>query len=72
MVGYTEEALDTFWWMVDEPYDVAANNSKIPPVITIPTTSGTGAEMAAESMFTNTKDHVKSCVAHPDANVMLY
>ena len=66
MVGYTEEALDTFWWMVDEPYDVAANNSKIPPVITIPTTSGTGAEMAAESMFTNTKDHVKSCVAHPD------
>jgi len=41
----------------------------IPPVITIPTTSGTGAEMDAASMYTDTVDYIKRCVTHPECKV---
>jgi len=37
-----------------------------PPLICIPTTSGTGAETASTSMITDTEKRIKFCVWHPE------
>ena len=36
------------------------------PVITMPTTSGTGAEMGSGSMLTDLQKNEKMCVGHPN------
>merc|ERR1712182_6331 len=41
----------------------------MPPVFTVPTTAGTGAEMDSASMYTHTNERVKYCVMHPDCQV---
>ena len=40
-----------------------------PPVVCLPTTSGTGAEMDSPSMFTDTASGVKRCAEHPHLSV---
>ena len=52
-----------FW--ADSPVQLPEGGSLV-PVITIPTTSGTGAEMASGSMLTDLKKNEKMCVGHPD------
>jgi len=42
---------------------------KFCPVITIPTTAGTGSEMDIAAMYTVTADGEKACVAHPECVV---
>ena len=41
-------------------------NQKFPPLITIPTTAGTGAETESTAMVTDTKQGIKLCIMHPD------
>ena len=41
-------------------------NDKFPPLITIPTTAGTGAETESTAMVTDTKQGIKLCIMHPD------
>jgi alcohol dehydrogenase class IV len=54
--------LEEFEWTRPPP-EVAPGD--LPPVITVPTTAGTGAEMDSASMYTDTTRRVKRCVAHP-------
>lgn len=66
MVAKTGIPLNDFEW-TKPPVDVAAGD--IPPVVAIPTTSGTGAEMDSASMYTDTAAQVKWCVAHPQVSI---
>ena len=43
--------------------------SSFPPVVCLPTTSGTGAEMDSPSMFTDSAAGVKRCVEHPHLSI---
>ena len=47
-----------------ESPDILARS--FPPLICIPTTSGTGAETASTSMITDTKKLMKFCIWHPE------
>lgn len=66
MVARSGFLLDDFEW-TKEPVVVPAGS--IPPVITLPTTAGTGAEMDSASMYTDTTSKIKLCVAHTDCRV---
>ncbi|MDA7551126.1 iron-containing alcohol dehydrogenase [Rhodobacteraceae bacterium] len=64
LVAYNEADL----WAFDtraEPPDMT-NYRAFPPLITIPTTAGTGAETESTAMITNTKQMMKWCVWHPE------
>ena len=52
-----------FW--ADSPIQLP-NGGYLVPVITIPTTSGTGAEMGSGSMLTDLQKNEKMCVGHPN------
>jgi alcohol dehydrogenase class IV len=47
------------------PQKISPDN-KFPPLITIPTTAGTGAETESTAMVTDTKQGIKLCIMHPD------
>ena len=42
------------------------NGGYFVPVITVPTTAGTGAEMGSGSMLTDLERNEKMCVGHPE------
>lgn len=64
LVAYNEIDL----WAFDtqaEPPDMASYPA-FPPLITIPTTAGTGAETESTAMVTDTKQMMKWCIWHPE------
>ncbi|MGB2409354.1 MAG: iron-containing alcohol dehydrogenase [Paracoccaceae bacterium] len=64
LVAYNEIDL----WAFDtqaEPPDMARYPA-FPPLITIPTTAGTGAETESTAMVTDTKQMMKWCIWHPE------
>lgn len=74
MVARTGVPLPNFEWTNDpvsgvEPMVVGDASRGIPPVVAIPTTAGTGAEMNAASMYTDTAAQVKRCVTHPACRI---
>jgi len=66
MVSRSHLPVGDFEWTLPPP-ELAAGT--IPPVLTVPTTAGTGAEMDAASMYTDTTAMVKRCVTHPMCEV---
>ena len=53
-------------WDFDNDKNEIKDIKKFPPLICIPTTSGTGAETESTAMVTNTKLEMKLCVWHPN------
>ena len=53
-----------FEW--EEPPAVIGADQAFPPLITIPTTAGTGAETESTAMVTHTGKGMKFCICHPD------
>jgi len=53
-----------FEW--EEPPAHIAADQAFPPLITIPTTAGTGAETESTAMITHTGKGMKFCICHPD------
>nr|WP_178117628.1 iron-containing alcohol dehydrogenase [Pseudomonas sp. R5(2019)] len=51
----------------DRPVPAGFSAADFPPVITIPTTAGTGAETESTAMLTDSKRGIKGCVWHPKA-----
>ncbi|MGE8154763.1 iron-containing alcohol dehydrogenase [Pseudomonas vancouverensis] len=51
----------------DKPVPSVFSAADFPPVITIPTTAGTGAETESTAMLTDTARGIKGCVWHPRA-----
>lgn len=51
----------------DRPVPAGFGAADFPPVITIPTTAGTGAETESTAMLTDSKRGIKGCVWHPKA-----
>ncbi|UVJ46408.1 iron-containing alcohol dehydrogenase [Pseudomonas sp. LS1212] len=51
----------------DHPVPAGFSAADFPPVITIPTTAGTGAETESTAMLTDSKRGIKGCVWHPKA-----
>lgn len=49
----------------DKPVPAGFSSADFPPVITIPTTAGTGAETESTAMLTDTGRGIKGCVWHP-------
>lgn len=64
MLAYTGSdsniQLQDFDWTLPVPLV-----DSLPPVFTVPTTSGTGAEMDSASMYTDTNAGIKRCARHP-------
>ena len=52
-----------FW--LESPVQLSEDGHFV-PVITMPTTSGTGAEMGTGSMLTDLQKNEKMCVGHPN------
>lgn len=51
----------------DKPVPAGLSSADFPPVITVPTTAGTGAETESTAMLTDTERGIKGCVWHPRA-----
>jgi alcohol dehydrogenase class IV len=66
MVARSNVALGDFEWTSPDPVLPAGT---IPPILVIPTTSGTGAEMDSASMITDTANRVKLCVKHDECEL---
>jgi alcohol dehydrogenase class IV len=50
----------------DKPAPDMSGEAPFPPIITVPTTAGTGAETESTAMITDTARMMKLCVWHPD------
>jgi len=66
MVARSNLDVPAFEW-TSPPPEVAPG--VIPPIIAVPTTAGTGAEMDSASMYTDTTEKIKRCVMHPDCRI---
>ena len=64
LTAYTGLSLDDVEWTAPEPATLPPG-THMPPVVTVPTTAGTGAEMDSASMVTDTARRIKLCVQHP-------
>ncbi|KAB0491264.1 iron-containing alcohol dehydrogenase [Pseudomonas vancouverensis] len=58
---------DLWTFDFDKPVPSGFSAADFPPVITIPTTAGTGAETESTAMLTDTARGIKGCVWHPRA-----
>jgi alcohol dehydrogenase class IV len=66
MIARSGVPLSEFEWTSPDP---VLPSGSIPPVLVLPTTSGTGAEMDSASMYTDSSKHVKFCVSHADCKL---
>jgi len=66
MVARSGVDLHAFDWTREPP---VLGPGAIPPVVAVPTTAGTGAEMDSPSMITDTQELVKVCVTHPACDI---
>ena len=64
LTARNEIDLWAFEW--EEEPAVIALGQEFPPLITIPTTAGTGAETESTAMVTHTGKGMKFCICHPD------
>lgn len=64
LLAYNEIDLWAFDTQAEPPE--MASYSAFPPLITIPTTAGTGAETESTAMVTDTKQMMKWCIWHPE------
>lgn len=55
----------------EDPVPDMRGEAPFPPLICVPTTSGTGAETESTGMVTDTAQRTKRCVWHPDARLAL-
>ena len=56
-------------WQAFFPETPSLPRASFPPVVCLPTTSGTGAEMDSPSMFTDSAAGVKRCAEHPHLSI---
>ncbi len=62
-----QQRCDLWAFDFDQPVPSGFGSADFPPVITIPTTAGTGAETESTAMLTDTARGIKGCVWHPRA-----
>lgn len=62
-----QQRCDLWEFDFDKPVPSGFSAADFPPVITIPTTAGTGAETESTAMLTDTRLGIKGCVWHPRA-----
>ncbi|WP_422420628.1 iron-containing alcohol dehydrogenase [Pseudomonas sp. GZD-222] len=62
-----QQRCDLWAFDFDLPVPEGFSAADFPPVITIPTTAGTGAETESTAMLTDTGRGIKGCVWHPRA-----
>lgn len=60
-----QQHVDLWQFDFDCPVPEGLSAADFPPVITIPTTAGTGAETESTAMLTDTSRGIKGCVWHP-------
>lgn len=54
------------WDIVDEGDNwLRVDNEKVPPIIAVPTTAGTGSEVGRASVITHEEEHAKKILFHP-------
>lgn len=62
-----QQRCDLWQFDFDQPVPTGFTAADFAPVITIPTTAGTGAETESTAMLTDTRRGIKGCVWHPRA-----
>lgn len=62
-----QQRCDLWAFDFDQAVPAGFGSADFPPVITIPTTAGTGAETESTAMLTDTARGIKGCVWHPRA-----
>lgn len=62
-----QQRCDLWEFDFDKPVPEGFDAADFPPVITVPTTAGTGAETESTAMLTDSERGIKGCVWHPKA-----